>query len=98
WVTRDGTGLPFPASKYVMRLFRWSQKHVFQPVRETFSHFGLDDGYLLAAGVAYYVGLSFFPLLWVLITGLSSFLTSMNLQADAQDYVLEYIEFNVSEE
>lgn len=81
-----------------MRLFRWFQKHVFQPVRETFSHFGLDDGYLLAAGVAYYVGLSFFPLLWVLITGLSSFLTSMNLQADAQDYVLEYIEFNVSEE
>ena len=32
-----------------MALFRWLQKHVISTVRETFSQFGQDDGYLLAA-------------------------------------------------
>ena len=81
-----------------MRLFRWSQKHIIRPVSETFTHFGNDDGYLLAAGVAYYVGLSFFPLLWVLIQGLNSFFHFTNLEAQAQEYVLQYIEEHLSEE
>lgn len=81
-----------------MRLFRWSQKYIIRPVTETFTHFGNDDGYLLAAGVAYYVGLSFFPLLWVLIQGLNSFFQFTNLGPWAEAYVLRYIEFNVSVE
>ena len=34
--------------------------------------FSSDDGPLVAAGVAYYVALSFFPLLLVLVAGLSA--------------------------
>lgn len=79
-----------------MRLFRWFQKNVITPVSETFTHFGQDDGYLLAAGVAYYVGLSFFPLLFVLINGLRSFFQFTQMGLDAQEQVLQYIELNVS--
>ena len=77
---------------------RWFRQHIYKPARETFTQFGLDDGYLLAAGVAYYVGLSFFPLLMVLIGGLSWFLRFTHLGQDAEERVLYAIEINVSTE
>lgn len=80
------------------RLIRWLKQHVLRPVSDTFTQFGLDDGYLLAAGVAYYVGLSFFPLLMVLIGGLGWFLRFTNLGRGSEEKVLLAIEINISPE
>lgn len=80
------------------KLFRWLKAHVFNPAINTFTQFGNDDGYLLAAGVAYYVGLSFFPLLMVLIGGLGWFLRFTHLGQDAEPRVLKAIELNISPE
>lgn len=55
-----------------------------------------DDGLMMAAATAYYVGLSFFPLLIVLIAGMSWFLQSTHLGQDAQRQVLEAISQNMS--
>src|SRR5690606_26328336 len=79
-------------------VIRWLKRHVIRPASETFTQFGLDDGYLLAAGVAYYVGLSFFPLLMVLIGGLGWFLRATHLGQDAEARVLDAIEYNLSVE
>lgn len=51
-----------------------------------------DDGNLMAAAVAYYAALSFFPLLLVLISGLGPILEFTNWGRDAQDEVLAGIE------
>lgn len=75
---------------------RWLKQHVIKPVTDTFTQFGLDDGYLLAAGVAYYVGLSFFPLLWVLIWGLTNFFEFTHVGQDAKEEVLDVIALNAS--
>jgi membrane protein len=80
------------------KVFRWLKTHVFNPAMNTFTQFGNDDGYLLAAGVAYYVGLSFFPLLMVLIGGLGWFLRFTHLGKDAKSRVLEAIDINISSE
>jgi len=80
----------------ITKLFRWLKAHVFNPAMNTFTQFGNDDGYLLAAGVAYYVGLSFFPLLMVLIGALSWFLRFTHLGQDAEGRVLDAIEINIS--
>lgn len=52
----------------------------------TIQHFQRDDGNLLAAAVAYYTALSFFPLLLVLIAGLAVFFqtTQSGQNAEAQ--------------
>ena len=80
------------------KAFRWLKTHVFNPAMNTFTQFGNDDGYLLAAGVAYYVGLSFFPLLMVLIGALGWFLEFTHLGQDARGRVLYAIEINISPE
>ncbi len=80
------------------KLLRWLKTHVFNPAMNTFTQFGNDDGYLLAAGVAYYVGLSFFPLLMVLIGGLGWFLRFTHLGKNAEERVLYAIEVNISPE
>lgn len=81
-----------------MRAVRWLKQHVYEPLSKTFSQFGLDDGYLLAAGVAYYVGLSLFPILWVLIGGLGKLLRFADPDANARDEVLRVVEVNASPE
>jgi membrane protein len=77
---------------------RWLKAHVFAPVTKTFTAFGQDDGYLLAAGVAYYVGLSLFPMLWVLMEALGLFLRFTHLGQNAKDEILDAISINASPE
>lgn len=77
---------------------RWLKLHVYDPVVRTFTAFGQDDGYLLAAGVAYYVGLSLFPVLLVLISALGLFLEFTHLGQDAKQEVLDAIAVNASHE
>ncbi|HTQ37776.1 MAG TPA: YihY/virulence factor BrkB family protein [Pirellulales bacterium] len=65
-------------------------------VRQAIERWFADDGPLMAAATAYYLGLSFFPLLWVLIAGLGWFLQHTHLGHDAQEEVLTAIAQNVS--
>jgi membrane protein len=51
-----------------------------------------DDGSLMAAAVAYYAALSFFPLLLILISGLGLLLEFTNWGQDAQEQVLRAVE------
>ena len=62
-----------------MHLWRWFRRHVLDPGMRTFTQFGVDDGYLLAAGVAYYVGLSLFPMIWVLMSVIGAVLRFTHL-------------------
>jgi membrane protein len=57
-----------------------------------------DDGPLMAAATAYYVGLSFFPLLLVLTAGLGWFLQHTNLGQDAHQQVIRFVANNMSEQ
>lgn len=51
-----------------------------------------DDGSLMAAAVAYYAALSFFPLMLILISGLGMVLEFTNWGQDAQEQVLQAVE------
>lgn len=57
-----------------------------------------DDGPLMSAATAYYVGLSFFPLLMVLTAGLSWFLQYTHSGQDAQQTILKFVSNNMSEQ
>jgi membrane protein len=67
-------------------------------VREAIARWIADDGSLMAAATAYYVGLSFFPLLLVLTAGLGWFFQHTNSGQDAQQEVLRSIANNMSEQ
>jgi membrane protein len=71
--------------------------HFFGDVRRAIQRLYDDDGPLLAAATAYYVGLSFFPLLLVLIAGLGWFLQHTHLGQDAQQEVLNFVANNTSD-
>ena len=62
------------------------------------AHLGFQDheGMLSAAGIAYYVALSFFPLLMVLVAGLGSVLQWTAAGQDAQQSLLAAIEQQAS--
>ncbi len=57
-----------------------------------------DDGPLMAAATAYYVGISFFPLLLLLIAGLSWFFEHTHSGQDAKQQVLQYVATSTSEQ
>jgi membrane protein len=67
-------------------------------VREAIARWIADDGSLMAAATAYYVGLSFFPLLLVLTAGLGWFLQHTNSGQDAQQEVLRFVANNMSDQ
>jgi membrane protein len=67
-------------------------------LREAIARWIADDGSLMAAATAYYVGLSFFPLLLVLTAGLGWFLQHTNSGQDAQQEVLRFVANNMSEQ
>jgi membrane protein len=68
----------------------------FGDLQRAFTRWQDDDGWLMAAATAYYLGVSFFPLLLVLIAGLGIFLESTHLGQDAQQSVLDAISQNAS--
>jgi membrane protein len=65
-------------------------------LRDAIQRWVADDGSLMSSATAYYVGLSFFPLLLVLIAGVGWFLEHTNLGQDAQKSVLDAIRNNMS--
>ncbi len=68
----------------------------FRDVRQAIERWFADDGSLMAAATAYYFGLSFFPLLLLLIAGLGWFLQHTNSGQDAREEVMTAIYQNVS--
>jgi membrane protein len=72
-------------------MLSWIRQHVWQPLQETWDRFVTDDGTLMAAAVAYYVSLSLFPLLLVLVSGIGWFLETTELGRSAQQEVLNAI-------
>lgn len=61
-----------------------------------YSRFQRDDGAILAAAVAYYLGLSFFPLILVLVSGLGLFLEYSRLGQSAEEQILDTLAVHLS--
>src|SRR5579872_3990411 len=77
-------------------MWSWLKRHGAYFVA-TYKKWGADDGALMAAAVAYYVGLSFFPMLLLLIAGVGLFLRFADSGADAQQAVLFLVKTHLSE-
>jgi membrane protein len=65
-------------------------------LRNAAARWSEDDGNAMAAATAYYVGLSFFPLLLVLIAGVGWFIQHTQLGEDSQQVILKAINENMS--
>lgn len=70
----------------------------FRDLRDAGSRWYADDGPLMSAATAYYVGLSFFPLLLVLIAGVGLFLENTHLGQNARQEVISAIAKNMSDQ
>ncbi|HMP08189.1 MAG TPA: YhjD/YihY/BrkB family envelope integrity protein, partial [Lacipirellulaceae bacterium] len=60
--------------------------------------FSAHDGSLVAAGIAYYVALAFFPLMLVLVAGIGKVLRDTGYGQDAQRQILDAIARQASPE
>src|SRR3972149_5603342 len=76
------------ATHYLQRLFH--------RLADAYRHFNEDGGSLMAAAMAYYLALSFFPLLLVLVAGLGVVLESTDTGQDARKELLITIEQQAS--
>ena len=65
-------------------------------LRDAVKRWIADDGSLMSSATAYYVGLSFFPLLLVLIAGVGWFMQHTTRGQDAQQTVFDAISQNMS--
>lgn len=70
----------------------------FRDLRDAGARWYADDGPLMSAATAYYLGLSFFPLLLVLIAGVGFFLENTHLGQNARQEVISAIAKNMSEQ
>jgi len=70
----------------------------FRDLRAAGSRWYADDGPLMSAATAYYLGLSFFPLLLVLIAGVGLFLENTHLGQNARQEVIAAIAKNMSDQ
>ena len=66
-------------------------KNFFRDCYTSAHEFSADDANTLAASVAYYAALSFFPLLLILISGMGLFLRYTNTGQDAEQQVVTFI-------
>jgi membrane protein len=78
-----------------MRVLNFCRRHL-QFFVAAYDRWSLDEGPVMAAAVAYYVALSFFPLVLVLISGLGLFFRFAHSGTDAQQAVLNLIESDLS--
>lgn len=69
---------------------------MIQTLRKAYQRWSKDDGSLLAAAVAYYLALAFFPLLLVLLSGLGFFFQWSQSGQDAESQLLSTIEEQLS--
>lgn len=60
-------------------------------LQQTYAEWSADEGPLMAAAVAYYAALSFFPLMLTLVSGLGFFLAHTYKGQDAEQTVLQII-------
>lgn len=65
-------------------------------IKGAWDQYQRDDGPLMSAAVAYYIGLSLFPMLLVLIAGTGLFLRHTSLGQNAEQQVMEAIAANFS--
>lgn len=72
-------------------MLRLVRKHVWQPLWETVSRWLADDGPLLSAAVAYYIALSLFPLLLILISALGTLAQYTRVGAGAEEQILQAV-------
>jgi membrane protein len=70
----------------------------FRDLRAAGSRWYADDGPLMSAATAYYLGLSFFPLLLVLIAGVGLFLQNTHLGQNAKQEVISAIAKSTSDQ
>lgn len=66
----------------------WATTRFWPRLKQTVKHFKQDDGNLLAAAMAYYASLSFFPMLLILIAALGLLLRFSGGTRDAQRELL----------
>jgi membrane protein len=78
-----------------MRVFNFLRRHV-QYFIAAYDRWSRDDGPVMAAAVAYYVALSFFPLVLVLISGLGLFFRFAHSGQNAHQAVLTLVESDLS--
>jgi membrane protein len=64
---------------------------MWQHLQKTLQRWNRDEGSLLAAAVAYYAAVSFFPLMMVLIAGVGAFLQWTRVGQNAEQEVLKVI-------
>src|SRR5262245_52684632 len=66
-------------------------RRLWHIIEQTFTRFSNNDGITLAAATAYYAAFSFFPLLWVLITGLGFALRLSETAQNARQQLLDLL-------
>jgi membrane protein len=69
-------------------MINWATTRLWPRLKQTVKHFKQDDGNLLAAAMAYYATLSFFPMLLILIAALGLLLRFSGGTQDAQQELL----------
>ena len=69
-------------------MITWAKTRLWPRIKQTVRHWREDDGSLLAAAVAYYATLSFFPLLLILVSALGLMLRFSGQTRDAQRELL----------
>ncbi len=77
-------------------MITWAKIRLWPRLKQTVKHWKEDDGNLLAAAMAYYATLSFFPLLLILISALGLLLRFSGGTQDAQRELLALLEKNTS--
>ncbi|HET6327949.1 MAG TPA: YihY/virulence factor BrkB family protein [Planctomycetaceae bacterium] len=78
-----------------MRVLNFCRRHL-QFFMAAYDRWSRDEGPVMAAAVAYYVALSFFPLVLVLISGLGLFFRFAHSGTDAHQAVLTLVESDLS--
>jgi uncharacterized BrkB/YihY/UPF0761 family membrane protein len=77
-------------------MITWAKIRLWPRLKQTVKHWKEDDGNLLAAAMAYYATLSFFPLLLILISALGLLLRFSGGTQDAQRELLALLEKSTS--
>jgi membrane protein len=79
-----------------LSIMRFFPRRLFPRLWQALLGFASHDSTLVAAGIAYYVALSFFPLMMVLVAGISYALRGTEFGQDAQRRILETIAHQAS--
>ena len=77
-------------------MITWAKIRLWPRLKQTVKHWKEDDGNLLAAAMAYYATLSFFPMLLILISALGLLLRFSGGTQDAQRELLALLEKSTS--